>query len=410
MARSLGLAAYRAFSRRGTAPLATPAAARPKGQLVWCHAAEPGNLLAIEDLAARLCRSRQGLSALITVPRLKTALPSGHAPRQPNVFIEHAPDDHPDSVAAFLTHWHPDTCIWTWGRLQPNLIMRTSESGCPMFLIDADKNGFDGRRERWLRELTHDLLTHFSTILTRSEEGFQRLTRLGIDRDAIEVTYPLQAGGQALGCIASDLADLSTALVGRPIWFANHIQQDELETVLAAHRQALLLSHRLLLILRPADARLAPTWSARLATLNFRAISWDDGTYPDDATQVMLSEDPAETGLFYRIAPVSFLGSSLSGTHEGCDPFEAAALGSAVLYGPRVRRFLPSYTRLAAEGAARIVNDAAALGTAVSRLVAPDQAAVMAHAGWDVVSRGAALTDRVVDLVQDALDLRAAGK
>ncbi|NOR32353.1 MAG: 3-deoxy-D-manno-octulosonic acid transferase, partial [Sulfitobacter sp.] len=104
----------------------------------------------------------------------------------------------------------------------------------------------------------------------------------------------------------------------------------------------------------------------------------------------------------------SFLGSSLHSGPGGCDPFEAAALGSAVLYGPKVRRFLPSYTRLAAEGAARIVNDATALGTAVSRLIAPDQAAVMAHAGWDVISRGAALTDKVIDLVQETLDQQEA--
>jgi 3-deoxy-D-manno-octulosonic-acid transferase len=65
---------------------------------------------------------------------------------------------------------------------------------------------------------------------------------------------------------------------------------------------------------------------------------------------------------------------------------------------------LQSYSRLAAAGAARIINDSAALSMAVSRLVAPDQAAIMAHAGWEVVSEGAALMDRITDLVQDMLD------
>ena len=121
----------------------------------------------------------------------------------------------------------------------------------------------------------------------------------------------------------------------------------------------------------------------------------------------MVTDDPGDRGLFFRVAPVSFLGSSLVQGNGGCDPLDAAALGSAVLYGPKVRHFMASYTRLAAAGAARIVNDADALGTAVSRLIAPDQAATMAHAGWDVISQGAALTDRVVDLVQDALDQRS---
>ncbi|MEE4187797.1 MAG: 3-deoxy-D-manno-octulosonic acid transferase, partial [Roseobacter sp.] len=55
-------------------------------------------------------------------------------------------------------------------------------------------------------------------------------------------------------------------------------------------------------------------------------------------------------------------------------------------------------------GAARIIKDGATLSTAVTRLIAPDQAAAMAHAGWDVVSQGAELTDRVTGLVQAVLD------
>jgi 3-deoxy-D-manno-octulosonic-acid transferase len=133
-------------------------------------------------------------------------------------------------------------------------------------------------------------------------------------------------------------------------------------------------------------------------------MRWGDDPYPDETTQVMVADDPGDRGLFFRVAPVSFLGSSLVSGHGGCDPFEAAALGSAVLYGPKVRNFLPSYGRLATAGAARIVNDAGALGNAVSRLIAPDQAATMAHAGWDVISEGAELADRVIEMVQDRLD------
>lgn len=407
MARSFGLTAYRAYMGRGNPLPFNPVAARPDGELVWCHAPEPGSLLAIQDLAARLCRSRAGLAVLITLPANAGSAPLP-ASSHDDVIIDYLPEDHSVSVMAFLDHWKPSACIWAWGRLRPNLILATAKRECPMFLIDADSDGFDGRRDRWLRELTLDLVKHFSVIMARSEAGFQRLIRLGVGRDDVEMTPALQAGGQALPCIDSDLADLSAALVGRPVWFANQILEDELNTVLTAHRQALRLSHRLLLILMPADPSLANGFAKRMADQDFRVLNWGDGGYPDSATQVILAEDPAETGLFYRLAPVSFLGSSLTNGPGGCDPFEAAALGSAVLYGPKVRRFLPSYTRLATEGAARIVNDATALGTAVTRLIAPDQTAAMAHAGWDVISRGAALTDKVIDLVQDTLDQQEA--
>ncbi|MFD2739674.1 3-deoxy-D-manno-octulosonic acid transferase [Sulfitobacter aestuarii] len=406
MARSLGQTAYRALSSRGETPVYETSTARPEGELVWLHAAEPGSLIAVQDLGARLAANRPGLHILITLPGPDRALPEVPSLNGAGeLLLSLLPEDHPGSVEIFLRHWRPDACVWTWGGLRPNLILSTADTNCPMFLIDADTGGFDGRRDRWLRDLTRDLLASFSVILTRSQAGQRRLVQLGLLAADIEITSPLLAGGQALSCADSDLADLSQALGGRPVWFANQVLPQELSTILSAHCRALKLSHRLLLILLPADPADCDAMASQAGDRDFRTLRWGD-EYPDDFTQIVIADDPGDIGLFYRIAPVSFLGSSLLADRGGVDPFEAAALGSAILYGPKVRRFLPSYTRLAAAGAARIVNDADALGTAVSRLIAPDQAATMAHAGWDVISEGAALTDKVIDLVQDALDRR----
>ena len=119
-----------------------------------------------------------------------------------------------------------------------------------------------------------------------------------------------------------------------------------------------------------------------------------------------MANQPGELGLWYRLATVSFLGGSLSPGIGGTEPMAAAALGTAILYGPNVRRYMPSYTRLANAGAARIVNDAASLSSAVTHLIAPDHAAAMAHAGWDVVSEGAEVVDTVIALVRDSLEKR----
>lgn len=407
MARSLGLQAYRALSRRGEASEGAPDLTRPVGELVWLHAGEPGNMLAIQDLAQRLVTARQGLSVLVTYPQGETPPPL-HERVQSHIFQAAVPSEHPQTVKAHLDLWRPDACVWTWGGLHPNLITEMADSGCSMFLIDVDGRGFDGRRDRWLPDLTRHVLAQFRVILSRSPVGRKRLASLGKSLNEIEVTSPLLAGGQPLPCADSDLTDLSAALGGRPVWFATEVLPKEVSTVLSAHAKALRLSHRLLLVIQPASAAYAGDIVQAAQSRSMNTISWGAGEYPDDMTQVMVADDPADTGLFFRIAPVSFLGSSLVAGDGGCDPFDAASLGSAVLYGPKVRHFLPSYSRLAAAGAARIVNDADALGNAVSRLIAPDQAAAMAHAGWDVISEGAALTDRVIEMVQDALDEKAA--
>ncbi|KIN63113.1 putative 3-deoxy-d-manno-octulosonic-acid transferase protein [Sulfitobacter noctilucicola] len=404
MAGSFGLATYRALVRRQEVPQAQDGVPpRPPGELVWIHAGEPRNLLAIQDLANRLTHARPGLSVLITEADKRPVV----TPTNPDTHQITVPNEHPASVDAFLDHWEPDVCIWAWGGLRPNLVIETAERRCPMFLIDADAEGFDKVRSGWRPDLTRLVLSHFDVVLARSPSAARKLQHLGLGADDVEITPALVPGGQVLPVNDHDLTDLSAAMGGRPAWFATQITPKETDIVLAAHMQALRLSHRLLLIVQPRDAEAADHVAKRANDLNMPVVRWDHDQFPDDLSQVMVSENASDRGLFFRVAPVSFLGGTLVAGTGGCDPLEAAALGSAILYGPRVRHHMPSYSRLAASGAARIVNDADALGTAVSRLIAPDQAATMAHAGWDLVSEGAALTDKVMDLVQDALDMGA---
>ncbi|MEM6938908.1 MAG: glycosyltransferase N-terminal domain-containing protein [Pseudomonadota bacterium] len=401
MARSLGLAAYRAMTRRGEAQYDADGIERPAGSLIWMHAGEPGNILALKDLAKRAKALDPTNTILVTqtdkMRRVRL---------EKEMILASLPSEHPQAVAAFLQHWQPDICVWTWGNLRPNLLLEAAEQSCTCLLIDADASGFEQSQGKWLPAVTRRVLGTFDKICCRSTPGLRRLRALGAVERSLEQTPPLLAGGFPPPVLESDLAELSSAMGGRPAWFASEVVPEELSPIFEAHKMAMRLSHRLLLILQPARPQTAEA-AIRLAEaqgMNFAA--WDEGEYPDESTQLLIATDARDRGLFFRVAPVSFLGTTLVSGADGADPLDAAALGSAVLYGPRVREFLPSYSRLAAAGAARIVNDAETLGSAVSRLIAPDQAATMAHAGWDVISQGAALTDRVLQILQDTLDAK----
>lgn len=402
MAQSLGLAAYRAYVRRAQPEPYVAKSARPHGELLWIHAAEDGSLATVLDLARRLVAHRYGLHVLITCVA-KTDLTCDH------ITVSAPPSEHPNDVAAFLDHWHPNVGLWLWGDLQPNLILKAAEMGIPLYLANAGQDGFDSRRERWLPEVARDVLSHFEAILVRSDAAMARLSKLGRHLDTLEQTAALLPGGQALPYVHSDFDDLGQVLSGRPVWLAASLQPNEVSVVLAAHRHALRLSHRLLLVLNPASEGQTEDCLRQLAAEGLRTARWEDGDTLDDNCQVLLATAQDELGLWYRVAPLSFLGRSLSSGHGGLDPYQAAALGTAILYGPNVGRHLSSYSRLAAAGAARIVNDAGALGVAVARLISPDHAASMAMAGWDIVSEGAAVTDHVIDLIQTALDAREEG-
>ena len=97
------------------------------------------------------------------------------------------------------------------------------------------------------------------------------------------------------------------------------------------------------------------------------------GQLPTPDTDVWLVDTMGEMGLWYRLAPVTFVGGSF-GTAGGHTPFEPILLDSAVLHGPNVANFAPSYRALAASKAVITVNSASDLASAVERLLTDEAA------------------------------------
>ena len=83
---------------------------------------------------------------------------------------------------------------------------------------------------------------------------------------------------------------------------------------------------------------------------------------------------------------------------------EAAALGSAILHGPRTGTLGPVFGRLGAARATRAVASANDLGDALGDLLAPDRAARLAQAAWAVASDGAEVTEGILTRIRKILD------
>jgi 3-deoxy-D-manno-octulosonic-acid transferase len=399
MRGSLGLTAYRTLTRRRITPQIKPQQPRPKGELIWIHAAEVGNNRALSDLAHRLVSMRPGCHVLLTAAQGGFSATGGDAVLQTDL-----PSEHPDETEAFARHWKPDVMIWAWGGLRPNLIVSTADSGAYMMLIDAARDGFDSRRDRWLPEVPRRLIARFKTVFVRSQAAHLRLAQLGCAFDTIRVTAPLRPFGRMLRVAQADLNEVTQSLGGRPVWLSVQTTRDEARAVLEAHRTVLKASHRLLLILHPADIEAAQDIRTMATDSGLRTASWSMGEMPDDNTQVLLADTADDLGLWLRVAPVAFLGGSLRPGPDSFDPYMAAAHGTAIIYGPHVGPHVDAYTSLMNAGAARIVNDTTTLRRAVMQVIAPDQAAQMAMAGWDVVTEGADSLDSIIEIVQTRLD------
>lgn len=378
-------------------------AARPAGgPLVWIHTGADRHGLAARELAVRMRADRADLSFLLTTgaDRRKAS--------DTGLISQLAPDDALPAVRRFLGHWQPDAAIFTEPDLRPALITEAADRGIPLFLVDAQTARPDPQSWRWRRGMSGSLLARFRKVLTGDAEAAAALRRLGAMAQQIEISGYLEEGTPALPCNEAERDALAAGLAGRPVWLAAYVTNDECAAVIDAHERALRRSHRLLLILVPGDRAEGVAWARRLVADGNSVALRSAGEEPDTETRIYIADTECEMGLWYRLAPISFMGRSLS-ADGGANPFEPAALGSAILHGPNVRNFRQAYARLGSAGATRLVRNARDLAGAVERLLSPDTAAAMAHAAWQVGSSGAEVTDRVRDLIFAELDAREGG-
>ncbi|MCG6904850.1 MAG: 3-deoxy-D-manno-octulosonic acid transferase [Rhodobacter sp.] len=376
---------------------------RPEGgSLIWFHTGHDRHALAARELAGRMKSERDDLCFLFTTHAEK------RRKSEPGLFSQLVPDDAMPNVRRFLDHWRPDIAIWTEPDLSPALITETGDREIPLFLVDAHTAAPDPQSWRWLRGMSGSLLSRFRKILTGDAKTANALKRLGATSEQVEIAGYLEEGTPALPCNEADRNALAHALAARPVWLAARITNEECAAIIAAHSRAQRRAHRLLLILVPDEPDEGAAWAERLITDGHRVAQRSKGEEPDADTQIYVADTEGEMGLWYRLAPVSFLGRSMGdngGDFGGVNPYEPAALGSAIIHGPGIAGFRQAYVRLEAAKAARLVHTAEELSEALEQLLSPHTAATMAHEAWKICSSGAEVTDRVRDLIFSELDI-----
>ena len=110
-----------------------------------------------------------------------------------------------------------------------------------------------------------------------------------------------------------------------------------------------------------------------------------------------------EMGLWYRLAPISFVGGSLVPI-GGHNPYEPIALGSAVISGTEVYNFEDVYTILDKAGGVTMISDGERLGAAVQMLQDSALRRKQNHSAVASVSSPGSAVDHVTTLVLDASD------
>ncbi len=390
---ALGLSLYQLARRREARALAD-LPARPAGRLIWLHAPEADQTPPLAELARRI-HDEDGHPVLLTAPAPPYPLPPG------TIWQALPPADTPETARALLDHWLPDCILFAGGELRPALKQAAHARRIAMAMVEARAPHLPDGRDGWYPGLIRASLAPLRAVFALDEPALKALRKAGAP--GLALTGRMEQPSAVLPGNEAERAALAALMNSRPVWLAVDVPPGEEAAVIAAHRAALGHAHRLLLILLPATPTDNPALAARLEqTEGWRVAQRAADEDPEPETQVLIA-DTSELGLWYRLAPIAFLGGSLAGT--GClpDPMQAAALGASVIHGPRPGAFGTVLGRLGAARAARSVASATDLAEALAELLSPDRAAKLAQAAWAVASEGVEVTARAHLLIRQMM-------
>jgi 3-deoxy-D-manno-octulosonic-acid transferase len=271
-------------------------------------------------------------------------------------------------------------------------------------------------RYRRLGGLARRLLAKVDLFAAQTPDYAAHLRLLGAPTERVHVTGSVKYDGTSADRDNPKTQELRRLLAVEPddlVLIAGSTQAPEEEVALGIFRRLRDTFPRLRLVLVPRQKERFDEVAALLKRQGepFVRRSQLGARYSVSGTlyRVVLVDTIGELGALWGLADVAFVGGSLDGKRGGQNMIEPAAYGAAVLFGPHVWNFRDAAGRLTEARAAVQVADAAALETAVRRLLADaGERARMGAAARQFVREQQGATARTLALL-DGLLAGAAG-
>jgi len=295
---------------------------RPRGPLVWIHGASVGEVLAAAALIEKL--RELNLRILLTSGTVTSAaIVARRFP--PDIIHQYVPYDSPRFVARFLDHWRPSLALFIESDLWPNLILSSAARRLPMVLINGRMSHRSFPRWRRVSSTISALLGKFDICLAQSEVDAERFAALGSPN--VVTTGNLKLDVPAPPADPLKLERLTSVTRGRPIIVAASTHPGEEEILLDVHRTLSGFFPSLLTVIVPRHPDRGAAIARMVAASGLKPALRSREELPTAATDIYVADTLGELGLFYRLAPIVFMGGSLV-EHGGQNPIEAVKIGA----------------------------------------------------------------------------------
>lgn len=362
---------HRIDERRGIA-----SRVRPDGPLVWVHAVSVGEAMSVLPLIEALRRLRRDLSVLLTSGTITSAQLIAQRVKDPHVIHQYAPVDHPEWVARFFEEWRPDLGLVVESELWPNLLLTAKARGVPLVLLNARLSPRSYRNWKLARRAIEILLQSFTLCLAQDAGSAARLRDLGAPN--VQAPGNLKYAAPPLPDNQEARTAFESMLGQRPCWLAASTHPGEEDDIATAHKLIARDVPGVLTVIAPRHPERGEAIAKGLSLKGYAVARRAAGEPVTPETDIYLADTLGELGIFYRVAPIVFIGGTFA-TRGGQNPLEPARLGCAIIHGPHTENFAELFARFDEAGAATLVEGAPALSGAV-RAMLSDPASCSAHA------------------------------
>jgi 3-deoxy-D-manno-octulosonic-acid transferase len=302
-------------------------------------------------------------------------------------------------VRRFLDRVRPDAVALCELEVWPNFVDACAARGIPVTVVNGRLSARSYGRYRLAHAVVAPTFRTLHAVLAQNGEYAERFAGLGVPEGRVFVT----------GTMKWDTAHIADEVPGAAA-LAEELGIDRTRPLVVAGSTAP-EEHRLLRDAVPAGTQLLcaprkPEWFDAAAADLDGCARRSHGTRGSASGRFLL-DTIGELRKAYALADVVVIGRTFGQLH-GSDPMEPAALGKAVVAGPRMGDFRESAEALEASHAL-LRTDAAGLADALARLLGdPAERARRGAAAREVVRSNQGATERTAEALLSILELAAA--
>ncbi len=370
-----------------------------KGPRLLVHAVSVGEVNAVRTLVERVAGDPSMPEVVISATtdtgfaRATQLYGSRHA-------VVRYPFDASWMVERFLDRVRPEAVALCELEVWPNFVDACARRGIPVLVVNGRLSARSFARYRKVRAIVAPTFRKLHSVLAQDQDYAGRFFGLGVPAGRIFVSGTMKWDSAQIADRVEGAEALASAMGidrSRPLVVAGSTAPEE---------------HQLLRSAVPAGAQLLcaprkPEWFDAAADELPGCVRRSQPGRGNPGSGLFLLDTIGELRAAYGLADVVVVGRSFGMLH-GSDPMEPAALGRAVVAGPRMGDFAES-VRVLLGANAMVQTDADRLGHVIRSLLGnPEERTRLGRAAQDTVRAHQGATERTAEALLSVLIPREA--